>query len=160
MTEPNPSEAIPTEPEPAVRTCPWCSEPARPEDRTCRACGAAIAQREDLGGIVIPGVTGLDPALEAYNAQPVHLRGPSPSQGLATGILPAAAMGGPAGLAILGGIAAVAAVEYASGRGPGSSGPVDPSKVGELGGVAQLALEKLERDEGAQPVEPEGDAPA
>jgi hypothetical protein len=142
VTEPGePTESATT----TERTCPWCSERARPEDKSCRACGAALAQREDLGGVVIPGVTGIDPGLAAYDAQPVHLRGPSPTQGLATGILPAAALGGPAGLAILGGIAAVAAVEYASGRGPGGA-HVDPATVGELGGVAKLALEKLERE--------------
>ena len=99
MTEPT------NEPTAAAPTCPWCSEPAEPGDTTCRGCGAALAQREDLGGVIIPGVTGIDPGLAAYDAQPLHLRGPSPSQGLASGILPAAAMGGPAGLAILGGIA-------------------------------------------------------
>jgi hypothetical protein len=134
----------------ADRTCPWCSEPAQLADTTCSACGAALAQREDLGGIVIPGVTGVDPALAAFDAQPTHLRGPSATQGLATGIIPAAAMGGPAGLAIIGGIAAVAAVEYMSGKGPGG-GRTDPESVGTLGGVAQLALEKFAREGEATP---------
>lgn len=114
-------------------------------DTTCSKCGAALAQREDLGGILIPGVTGVDPALAAFDAQPTHLRGPSPTQGLATGIIPAAAMGGPAGLAIIGGVVAVAAVEYMSGKGPGGA-QTDPESVGKLGGVAQLALEKLARE--------------
>ena len=146
MTEPRDlgaTEARATE-GPDGRTCPWCSAPARAADTTCASCGAALAQREDLGGVLIPGVTGLDPGLEAIRDQPVHLKGPSPSQGLASGLIPAAAMGGPAGIAIVGGIAAVAAVEYLSGKGPG--GPhTDPSTVGVLGGVAQLALEKVER---------------
>jgi len=130
----------------ADRTCPWCSEPARAGDTTCGKCGAALAQREDLGGVLIPGLTGVDPALAAFAAQPTHLRGPSPSQGLATGIIPAAAMGGPAGLAIIGGIAAVAAVEYMSGKGPGSS-TADLESVGKPSELALLALEKADRDD-------------
>jgi hypothetical protein len=145
------------------RTCPWCSEPARATDTTCSKCGAALAQREDLGGVLIPGVTGVDPGLAAFAAQPTHLRGPSPTQGLATGLIPAAAMGGPAGLAIIGGIAAVAAVEYMSGKGPGGT-QTDPASVGRLSGVAQLALEKVTREgeapaSGGGPPTPESDPP-
>ena len=125
--------------------CPWCSAPVGATDATCPSCGAAVAQREDLGGVLIPGVTGLAPGLEAYRDQPIHIKGPSPSQGVATGIIPAAALGGPAGLAILGGIAAVTAVEYLSAKGPHGEA-VDPNTVGELGGVAQLALEKATRE--------------
>jgi hypothetical protein len=141
------------------RTCPWCSEPARVTDTICSKCGAALAQREDLGGVLIPGVTGVDPGLAAFAAQPTHLRGPSPSQGLATGIIPAAAMGGPAGLAIIGGIAAVAAVEYMSGKGPGGA-QTDPESVGKLGGVAQLALDRINREgePAATPPEPDPQA--
>jgi len=146
----------------STRTCPWCSAPAASTDTRCPACGAALAQREDLGGVLIPGVTGLAPALEALRDQPTHLKGPSPSQGLATGIIPAAALGGPAGLAVLGGIAAVTAVEYLSAKGPHGE-RVDPSTVGELSGVAQLALEKVEREAAtgeAPPAQPETDATA
>jgi hypothetical protein len=143
--------------DPGARTCPWCSEPAAASDTKCPACGAALAQREDLGGVVIPGVTGVDPGVLAYDAQPMHLKGPSPTQGLATGIIPAAAMGGPAGLAIIGGVVAVAAAEYLSARGPGGA-TTDPSTVGELGGVAQLALERLRREEGETAAERAADA--
>ena len=141
--------AEPNDPGAPARTCPWCSEPAKPADRICSSCGAALAQHEDLGGVVIPGLTGVDPGLAAYAAQPTHIKGPSPSQGLATGIVPAAAMGGPAGLAILGGIAAVAAVEYLSAKGPGGA-KVDPATVGVPSEVARLALEKLEREGDAE----------
>jgi hypothetical protein len=141
------------------RTCPWCSEPARATDTTCSKCGAALAQREDLGGVLIPGVTGVDPGLAAFAAQPTHLRGPSPSQGLATGLIPAAAMGGPAGLAIIGGIAAVAAVEYMSGKGPGGA-QTDPASVGKLGGVAQLALDRIAREGEPAATSPEPDPQA
>jgi hypothetical protein len=137
----------------SARECPWCSTPAAPDATTCGSCGAALAQRDDLGGIVIPGLTGVDPALKAYDAQPMHLRGPSPSQGLATGILPAVAMGGPAGLAIIGGIAAVAAVEYL-GAGKGGGGQVDPESVGKPSELAMLALEKAQRGADANDPEP------
>ncbi|HLX34036.1 MAG TPA: hypothetical protein VKR30_02215 [Candidatus Limnocylindrales bacterium] len=128
------------------RVCPWCSGAASETDTSCPSCGAALAQREDLGGVLIPGVTGVDPGLKALADQPMRLKGPSPTQGLASGIVPAVALGGPAGLAILGGIAAVAATEYLGSRGPGGAG-VDPASVGELGGVAQLALEQAKRAE-------------
>ena len=138
----------------APRTCPWCSAAVAATDTTCPSCGAAIAQRDDLGGVLIPGVTGLDPGLEAYRDQPTHLKGPSPTQGVASGVIPAAALGGPAGLAILGGIAAVAAAEYLSAKGPNGGG-VDPNRVGELGGLAQLALQKTTNAEppGSEPPE-------
>lgn len=43
--------------------CPWCSAPANPGDGCCPNCGATMAQRESLGGMVIPGVTDVDPGL-------------------------------------------------------------------------------------------------
>jgi hypothetical protein len=124
----------------------------------CPACGAALAQRDDLGGVLIAGVTGVDPGLKAYADQPMRIKGPSPTQGLATGIVPAVALGGPAGLAIIGGIAAVAATEYLSAKGPGGRN-VDPNTVGELGGLAQLALEKATRDEAAAKIDNTWDVP-
>jgi hypothetical protein len=147
------------------RACPWCSEPAGAADTTCANCGASLAQREDLGGVLIPGLTGVDPGLAAFAAQPTHLRGPSPSQGLATGIIPAAAMGGPAGLAIIGGIAAVAALEYMSGKGSGGS-PADLESVGKPSELALLARDKAARDDeaaeapGAPAAAPDGLPPA
>ena len=145
--------------DPVTRTCPWCSSPAAATDTTCQSCGAALAQREDLGGVLIPGVTGVDAALAAYAAQPMHLKGPSPTQGVAAGVLPAAALGGPAGLAILGGIAALGAAEYLSARGPNGE-RIDPSQVGQLGGVAQLALRKLAAEEAAGATSDPADRPA
>jgi hypothetical protein len=88
------------------RTCPWCSAPATAADDHCRSCGAALAQRESIGGLVIPGVTTVDPALAAFDAQPRHLRGPSPSQGIASGVIVAAAGGPQFAIAALGGRAA------------------------------------------------------
>ena len=132
------------QPEPE-RTCAWCSAPAAAEATHCPAFGAALAQRESLGGVMIPGVTDVHPALAAFDAQPIRMHGPSPTQGLASGAVVAAVAGGPAGLVALGGIVAVAAVEYLSNR-PDGGGPVDLESVGKLGGVAQMALDRIERE--------------
>jgi hypothetical protein len=127
------------------RRCPWCSAPAAPHTTKCAACGATIVQREAVAALVIPGVTSVDPALAAYAAQPTQLRGPSPSQGLASSAVAAAVAGGPVALAALGGLAAVAAVEYlGAGRGK-SSGPVDLETLGTPSGYGLQALERIER---------------
>jgi hypothetical protein len=128
------------------RTCPWCSAPAAAEDTKCTACGAALAQRESLAGLVIPGVTAVHPALVAFDAQPTRLHGPSPSQGMASGAIVAAVAGGPAGLAALGGLAAVAAVEYLGSRNADGSGRVDLESVGKPSEAALMALERIERE--------------
>lgn len=46
-------------------TCPWCAQPATPGIYHCSNCGAVMAQRDDLGGLLIPGVTAVDPAMQA-----------------------------------------------------------------------------------------------
>jgi hypothetical protein len=134
-----------TEPEaPEVgRQCPWCAAPAAPEATRCSACGAALAQRESIAGVVIPGLTAVDPALEDYDKRPLHIGGPSPSQGMVPGLIVAAAAGGPIGLAALGGMAAVVAVEYA-GAGRGGAGSTDLESVGKPSEVLMQALERLE----------------
>jgi hypothetical protein len=135
-----------TETESASRSCPWCSASAPDGASRCPDCGAALAQREDIGGLVIPGVTSIDPALQAIDGQPIHLRGPSPSQGMANGVMVAAVMGGPVGLAIVGGIAASAAVEYMSAGRGGAGRSQDLEDVGRPSPLTLLALERLERE--------------
>ena len=44
-------------------TCPWCSAVGEASANHCSNCGAVMAQRESLGGLVIPGVTDVDPAM-------------------------------------------------------------------------------------------------
>jgi hypothetical protein len=97
--------------------------------------------------VLIPGLTGLDPALEDYDKRPLHISGPSPSQGMAPGLIVAAAAGGPIGLLAVGGVAAVVAAEYmgASRGGPGAS----LESVGKPSEVVLQALERLEDGEGA-----------
>jgi hypothetical protein len=142
VTEPR----IPEVSEPG-RQCPWCAAPADEAATRCSACGAALAQRESISGVLIPGLTGLDPALEDYDKRPLHISGPSPSQGMAPGLVIAAAAGGPIGLMAVGGVAAVVAAEYMG----ASRGPAGASleSVGKPSEVVLQALERLEDGEGA-----------
>ena len=127
------------------RTCPWCSASAGADATTCGACGAALAQRESIGGLVIPGVTSVDPALQAIDGLPIRIGGPSPTQGMAPGIVIAASFGGPVALAALSGLAVVAAAEYAgAGRGGHSGGSGDPATLGNPSEVVLQALDRLE----------------
>jgi hypothetical protein len=105
---------------------------------------AALAQRESLGDVRIPGLTAVDPAVAAVDGRPIHLTGPSPSHGVADAAVAAVVIGGPAGLAIMGGIAAVAAAEYAGAKRPGISSPDDLASVGRPSEVALKALEQAE----------------
>ena len=136
------------------RSCPWCSALASAEATHCRACGAALAQRTTIGDLVIPGVTTVDPALQAYAAQPLRIPGSSPTQGIAGGaFVAAAAAGGPLGLAALGGLAAVAASEYlgASRGTPGAA--IDPTDVGRPSEAVLQAVKRLD-DEAATAAAP------
>ncbi len=139
----------------AARTCPWCSAAAPEPARQCPACGAALAQRESIGGLAIPGLTTIDPALQAIDGQPIHLRGPSPSQGMASGVMAGALVGGPVGLVLIGGMAAGAAVEYLGSRRDRLGAPEHLEDVGRPSPTTLLALERLEREAaGESPADP------
>src|SRR5512135_2781772 len=123
------------------RTCQWCGASSPADATECSGCGAALAARDSLGGLVVPGVTAVDPALQAFDAQPWRLPRNSPSQGLAGGTIAAAALGGPVGIAALGGLAAVAAVEYlGAGQGHGSAPALD-----DVGRPSEAAVEMARR---------------
>jgi RNA polymerase subunit RPABC4/transcription elongation factor Spt4 len=145
------------------RTCSWCSA-AAPESATqCPSCGAALAQRESIGELVIPGVTTVDPALQAIDGQPIHLRGPSPTQGMASGMMAAAVLPGPLAIAAIGGLAAVGAAEYlGAGRHAGERPPI--GDIGQPSEVTLRALERLEASEtgaaGMAADDPARDVPA
>jgi hypothetical protein len=63
--EPERTTAEPaTEQAPSERRCPWCSTVAPADATHCRSCGASLAERESLGGMAIPGVTEVDPAVK------------------------------------------------------------------------------------------------
>jgi hypothetical protein len=128
------------------RSCAWCSTPATDEATMCSSCGAALAQRESIGDLVIPGLTDVDPALQAMDGRPMRIPGPSPSQGLASGAVVAAAVGGPAGLAIMGGLAAVAAAEYAGTRRDSHGNPIELDDVGRPSALVLQALDRLEHE--------------
>jgi len=125
-----------------------CGATAADTATTCVSCGAAVATRDSLGGLVIPGVTAVDPALAAYDAQPWHLPKSSPSQGMAGGtVAAAAAFGGPAGLVALAGLAAVAATEYAGASRGTAGGAPALEDVGRPMESALKMLERLQREE-------------
>ncbi len=138
-----------------ARTCPWCATPATAEATTCVSCGAALAQRESIGDLAIPGLTAADAALQDFDKRPLHLRGPSPSQGMAPALIVGAMAGGPIGLAAIGGVAAVAAAEYLGARRGGGGASLED--VGRPSEVVLRALDHLESntaDRGAAATDP------
>lgn len=141
-------------PEPAA-TCPWCAAPAAPDANRCSACGAALAQRESLGGVLIPGLTSVDPALMDFDQRPLHIPGPSPTQGLAPALIVGALAGGPAGLVAMGGVAGLAGVEFAASQHDGT----DTQELADVGKPSEVALQALAHlDDGQLGATPAADA--
>lgn len=136
------------------RTCAWCATPAADDDATtCASCGAALAQRESLGDVRIPGLTAVDPALTDYANRPMHLRGPSSSQGVAPALIVGAAAGGPIGAVLIGGVVAVAAAEYLGAKQPGSGA----TALDEVGRPSELARQALEHADATSDGEPDAE---
>lgn len=131
------------------RRCAWCETVAPVAAVNCPACGAALAQREDLGGMVIPGVTGVHPELAAAADRPLHLAGPSRTQGATSGLMAAAALPGPAALAVGAGFAALAAAEYLGAPHAGLAAP-EFEAVGRPSESAFRMVERLEAEEGSR----------
>jgi hypothetical protein len=136
--------STPAEVAPEGSACAWCGTVNAADAAKCASCGAALAQRESIGDLVIPGLTAVDPALQDFANRPLHLSGPSPSHGVASSAVAAAAVGGPAGLAIIGGVAAVAAAEY---LGAGRGGGTQLEHVGQASDAVIQAVERLDRGE-------------
>jgi hypothetical protein len=128
------------------RHCPWCDARAATGDRQCPACGAALAQRDDLGGLLIPGVTAVDPALADLADRPLRITAgaSSPTQSAAPALIIGAALGGPVGLAAIGGVAAVAGAELAAARRPGVTSPEDLEAVGRPSESARQVAARLD----------------
>jgi hypothetical protein len=61
--EPAPAAGADGTEEQAGVVCPWCSARPEPGATHCPGCGAALAQRDKLGEMVIPGVTDVDPEM-------------------------------------------------------------------------------------------------
>jgi len=141
---------------PASR-CAWCSAAAPIGATQCPACGAALAQRDTLADLVIPGVTSVDPALLDIDGRPTRIPAASPTQGMAE-VAVAAIAGGPVGLAALGGLAAVGAAEYVMAGRRARDGAPALEDVGRPSAVALQALERIEAGEsGAAGADPSAD---
>jgi hypothetical protein len=131
------------------RHCPWCDAAAAAADTHCPACGAALAQREDLGGILVPGVTAVAPGLADLADRPMRIAGASPTQGIAPALVVGVALGGPLGIAAIGGVAAVAGAEYLGARRPGLTAPDGLESVGRTSEIARQVADRLDRGEPA-----------
>jgi hypothetical protein len=104
-----------------------------PPDAThCPACGDALEQRESIDDLAIPGVTTVDPALQAYAGQPPHIPLPLPMKVDPIG-----------GAFNLGGMTELAAL--AAPDGTRADAPVDPGTVGKPSEAALRAVERLDR---------------
>lgn len=88
----------------------------------------------------IPGLTSVDPALEDFDKRPLHIRGPSPTQGMAPALIIGALAGGPAGLVAMGGVAALAGVEFAASQHDGT----DAQELADVGRPSEVALQALQ----------------
>jgi hypothetical protein len=117
----------------AGKSCPWCSAPVTPEATHCPVCGGALAQRESIADLSIVGVTAVDPALQAYDARPLHIPLPVPS-----GVGPVSRI--PRTMAEMAALAAL----YGRLR---PDRPVDPSTVGKPSDAALQAVERLDRED-------------
>ena len=137
---------------PMGRTCAWCSHAAPANAIQCPSCGAALAQRESIGDLVIPGVTSVRADLVDADGRPLHIPGASNAQGLASGAMIGAMIGGPVGLAAIGGMAVVSAAEYVAASRRGADGPA-LEDVGRPIDAAAKVAEELDR-EGAKGPEP------
>ena len=128
---------------PQPGACPWCSTTNPPDARQCRSCGAAIAQREDLGGVVVPGVTGVDPNLLGTQ---VSLASPMlRSQGTMGAINAVSHVNATLGLA-----AAAAILGQDSVKGMLGLKDADLGSVGVPSEAALQAVEKLAREQEAR----------
>jgi hypothetical protein len=129
--------------EPIDVRCQWCAAVGRPNATQCHECAAALPLLETVGELVVPGVTHVDPELEAYAAQPLRPLRRSATETLAPGVMAAAALGGPAAVVGMGALAAVAASELAGGnRGKG----VPADKLGEVSEPVLEVARRLQRD--------------
>ena len=141
MTDQPPEPTAATGPAPA-QACPWCAAEAPADATICPACGAALAQRESIGDVRIPGLTSVDPALLEFDKRPLHIKGPSPTQGLAPALFIGAVAGGPLGLATIGGVAALAGLEFAASEHDGT----DSQELADVGKPSEVILQALEHE--------------
>jgi hypothetical protein len=145
-TQPGPETATSTAEAPS--TCPWCAHPAPAEGNFCIKCGAALTQHEDLGGLVVPGVTAVDPSMQPSS----HTSSLLKAQSNASTLSLARVVGGPTAQI------AVAASLLAKDAISGMGGSTDPEAVGKPSQAA-LAMAGRLRSGGATVPTP-SDGPA
>jgi len=126
--------------------CPWCGQPAPPDCATCPSCGAVMAQAEDLGGLAIPGVTVVDPAMQARGYASTAIGSQSRMSTLSL------LGGGPGGTVVqMAAATAMLAGDHVRGFGTG----VSPDEVGRPSQAALDMVEKLRGSAGeSAPAEP------
>jgi hypothetical protein len=100
----------------------------------------ALAQRESIDDLVIPGVTAVDPALTAYAVQPLRLPRPGPSKS-------------PTGRAIVEAI--LVAADYLGAGSGVDEGPRDLASVGRPSDAALLAVERPEPEDAIASPDPQ-----
>jgi len=131
--QPTRSETAPQAPAPEPPlTCPWCAQPATSAATHCSGCGAVMAQREDLGGLLIPGVTAVDPAMQARSYTSSALGAQSRSSTLNA-------------IGSLGGTTAQVAVAAAMLARDGLRGTGAAANPEDVGKPSQAALEMAQR---------------
>ncbi len=116
------------------RVCPWCSAVVSMDSPSCPSCGAVIAQRESLGGVVIPGVTDVDAGL----AEPSLTHSLVGAQARMTTLNAVGRL--PGGTALQ--VAAAAGMLARDSFGGVLGGPPDPASVGQ---PSEAALEMARR---------------
>jgi hypothetical protein len=132
----------------APSTCPWCAQPAPLGGNYCIKCGAALTQHEDLGGLVVPGVTSVDPAMQSNTYTSSLIKAQSGASTLSL----ARSVGGPTAQI------AVAASMLAKDAISGMGRSLDPETVGK---PSQAALEMANRlRSGDAAIQTPSDAPA
>jgi hypothetical protein len=144
----------------ASRSCPWCSAAAPAEATNCPACGAALAERDSVGDLVIPGVTDVDPALAAASGDGAlqRLKRVNSRNTLLNTVGPALLMDNPV-LMGAGAAAGLAAIELDAVT---MGGPADASNLGQASDAALAKAAELDsrvEAEGAEQAAAEGAEP-
>jgi hypothetical protein len=144
--------------EQAGRRCQWCEAVSPdPKATNCPSCGAALILRESIDGIAIPGVTAVDPELQVYAKKPLRIPRGSPSEAVAGPAIAAAALGGPAGLVVLGALGVAVAKEYADAGGGSKS---STARLGEPSAPIAEIVNKLNAEAAAAADQPTPETPA
>jgi hypothetical protein len=146
---------------PASRSCPWCSAAAPAEATHCPACGAALAERDSLGDMVIPGVTDVDPALAAASGDGAltRLKRVNSRNALLNNVVPTLLIDDP----VLMGAGAAAGLTAIGLDAVTMGGPADASNLGQASDAALAKAAEMDSGvaaDGAEPAAADGAEPA